>query len=457
MGNKNSFLENIFSVKNSANKKHKVVTVLGAKAKFKRNYLKDVIQNYQLMHDRSLYVGIPDNLTLQLSFNNDCNCKCKFCGEDIAKRKEDVAIIPEKWLYEDLKELYPKTSNIVPTYGEITFKKEGFDYINWLNKNYPAINIFIESNGIAFNDKWAQVASDNLMRINFSVNAINEDFFKKTVWEKDGVFTLVQNNINHYLDVLKEKGRFAFKPSVSCVINSGNYETVEDFITYWISKGIQNIILFFDHNENEAFLVNKEKDKKEVEEVVLKLLELEKLFEGKVDLGWRLFMPINNVKEFESRINDMNIEDIKKKYPKLTELIKDFSLDRLFEEKTKLRKEYGKKEYTYYDEITNVTFHQRITNGHTICSNPWHHLRLRPNGNFAVCSWVPYLENIHNYIEQGMINWEKVFNCAYYRKLRKNFSNGCYAGCMPNCPASQVTPEAKFNSLYKYKGIIDAK
>lgn len=448
MGNRNTFLENIFSVKNSTNQKHKVITILGLKTKLNKKYFKNKIQDFQLMHDKSLYVGIPENLTLQLSFNNDCNCKCKFCCEDIRYKKEEIEVMPARWLYEDLKELYPKTTHLVPTYGELTFKKEGYEYIKWINENYPTINVFIESNGIAFNDKWAQLASDNLMRINFSINAVDEEHFKQTVWDKDGVFTLVRNNVNHYIEVLKSKGLFAFKPSVSSVINSTNYDTIEQFIEYWTSRGIQNIVLFFDNIENEVFSENKTKDKKKAEEIVEKLLEIERIFEGKVDLGWQLFVPIDNVDELQKKVYERNFEEIKAKYPNLVEATKDFNLKKLFEEKTKLRKEHCKKEYTYYEEITNVTFHQKINGEYTMCTNPWNHLRLRPNGNFAVCSWVGYPENIHKYIEKGKINWKKVFNCAYYRKLRKNFAKGCYLGCMPNCPATLKITKKEFENKY---------
>lgn len=411
------------------------------------------------MNDKSLYVGIPDNLTLQLCFNNDCNCRCKFCYAGIAKNKSEVRVMPENWLYGDFKELYPKTSHIVPTDAEITFKKEGYEYLKFIHENYPHINIAIETNGIAFDDKWAYLASDNLMNIKFSVNAISEEYFKKTVWDKSGVFSKVQKNIEYYLDVLQEKGLFAFKPSVSIVLNATNYETVETFITYWVNKGIQHIVCYFDAIENEVYYSTKSKDKSAVNEVVMKLFEFERIFKDKVTLGWKLYVPINNIEYFEKLVYDKNIEDIKIKYPKLVKLIKDFkTLDELFIEKTKLRKERGKKEYTYYEELTTVTSHQKLENGYSICSNPWNHLRLKPNGDFAVCSWMGYPENLNKYIENGNINWIKVFNSEFYRELRQNFVRHNYSwkscgggSCMLNCPACLKISEQEFESLYTFQ------
>lgn len=455
-------LRNIFNVSNSTDKRHKIITILGIKIKVKR-YIKRAIErykHYKLMNDKSLYVGIPDNLTLQLCFNNDCNCRCKFCYAGIAKNKSEVRVMPENWLYGDFKELYPKTSHIVPTDAEITFKKEGYEYLKFIHENYPHINIFIESNGIAFDDKWAQLASENLMRVNFSVNAINEEYFKKTVWHKNGLFPTIQKNIEHYIEILKEKQLFAFKPLVSSVINSTNYETIEEFVTYWISKGLQQIVFFFDTNENEVYQLYKSKDKSLVNEVVIKLFELERIFKGKVNLGWQLFIPIDNVGYFRNLVYKKDIQEIKTKYPKLVKLIKDFdTLDELYVQRTRLRKERGKKEYTYYEDITNVTYHQKIKNGYSICSNPWHHLRLKPNGDFAQCSWVGYPENLNKYIENGHINWIKVFNCEYFRELRQNFICRDYSWksmggghCMPNCPSSSYITSAEFMDLYTFKG-----
>lgn len=105
-------LKNVFNVSNSTDKRHKSITILGIKIKVKR-HIKRVIEryrHYKLMNDKSLYVGTPDNLTLQLCFNNDCNCRCKFCYAGIAKTKSEVRVMPENWLYGDFKELYPKTS-----------------------------------------------------------------------------------------------------------------------------------------------------------------------------------------------------------------------------------------------------------------------------------------------------------------------------------------------------------
>ena len=445
-------LEKVFSIKNDKDGKHKVVRVLGTKLKVKKTgfnklkclNLKEKISDFLIMHDKSLDVGIPDDLTLQLSFNSDCNCRCKFCFE-FATRQE-AEIIPEKWLYDYLVPLYSKTSNLVPTYGEITFRKEGYDYISYINKNYPAINILLESNGISFSRKWAELACENLMRVNFSVNAVSEEYFKKTVWEKDGVFTLVQNNIKQYLELLKEKDLFAFKPSISCVLNSSNYETVEDFIKMALGMGLQQITFFFDNLLNANL-----QDKEGFLGAITTIAEIEKLTKGRIMLYYTMFLPEFDFDSLKKEIEQKSMDDLKSKYPEIDKLSENMSIEKLFEERKQLRAKHNKKHYSYYEEVTSVTYHQMDYKGRIICENPWKHLRLRPNGDFEVCCLRGYNNNVKltDFIKNDSIDWKKFFNSLVYKKLRKNFINGNYHGCMNCCPARESVPTKDFSEQYK--------
>ena len=443
-------LEKVFSIKNDLEHRHKIITLAGFKFKINKSKLKSKVYYLSIMNNPELQIKLPDNLTIQMAFNNDCNCKCKFCGEAIAKDKKDRQVMPEKWLYEYFLPLYPHVSNLVPTYGEITHTPEGYKYISFIHEKFPHINVFLETNGIAFNQKWAELAADNLMRVNFSINAINEEYFRKTVWDKEGIYQLVQNNFNQYLQILKDKGLFAFKPSVSCVINSSNYETIEEFIKMYVEKGIQCIIVFFDLIENHVW-ANQKTENNIVEQTIIKLIEIERVLKGKVFLGWRLFIPTNNIEYYDNMVNQMDINELNAKYSYLLEAAKNMDLEELYLEKTKLRQKYGKRPYSYYEELSGVTFHQHVYKNVSICSNSWNHLRLRPDGAFSVCSWRPYEQNLNNYIENDKIDWKKFFNSFYYKNLRNNFKHGCYEGCMPNCPGAVKLSDKEFKEQFYSK------
>ena len=445
-------MEKIFSVKNETKngKKMKVVTILGAKVKFNKNKISQKIEDLSIKYDPRLSVGIPEDLTLQMMFNNTCNCKCKFCFADIAHKKEDVRIFSDKQLYKDFLPLYPHTKNLVPTDGEITAASNSLEWLNFIDKNFPKINIFLETNGIAFDEKWSDFAVKNLAVVNFSLNAINEEYFKKTVWDKDGIFNLIERNFNSYLKKLKEKGLSALNPSVSIVLNETNYDTIEAFIKKHIQNNIRNIIVFFDCNQKLD-----EISRQKIEQTFTTLIEIERLVKDKLQLGFELFVPIDNVPDLRKMVYMQDVEAIKRKHQDIWNLIKDWeNLNSFFAKRIQLRREAGKKDYDLYEAKTGVTFHQHIHRGRVYCDNPWTHIRVSPAGISAPCSWYPYHpdQNINNYRnERGDIDWAAYFDNPRRKKQRYYFERGCYIDCMHNCPGAKDMTAKEFNELYKSK------
>ncbi len=451
--------DKIFSVKNDERNTHKIITVAGLKIKCKKdkikfknekiNRLKQKIENFIIMHDKSLDVGIPNNIVLQLCFNNDCNCKCNFCTiyhqQGLASR-----IINPDIVYKQLLPLYPKTLTIFPTYGEITHRKEGYEYLKFINEKYHHINIHVESNGIAFDEKWRKLAIDNLMSVNFSINGIDEESYRRTTWDKEGIFTRVQENIKKYIEDLDKNNLSEFRPSFTCVLNSTNYQNTLQFIKNALELGIWKICFYFDCRENSVNSMQV-KDKENFENSLMTLLELEKLLLDKVRVGFRVYMPCKNISEYEEKVAKMSIEDLKAKYSDIWEIVKDFDTYKIYQAKTQKRKEQGKALYSYYIEMAGNCYNQHDYNGTMICENPDTHLRIREDGRLAVCSFIGYKDsyNVYNFMENGAINWNKLFNDEYRRRLRRNFRKGNYKGCMKNCIAARHIKTADFKTMYK--------
>ena len=133
------------------------------------------------------------------------------------------------------------------------------------------------------------------------------------------------------------------------------------------------------------------------------------------------------------------------------ELANDMNLDDIFKKQRELRKEKGKN----LEPLMGITFHQAIYGDHTICHNPWSHIRLRPNGDVAYCAWSPYLLNLKSFIKKDNINWKEFFNCLYYRRARKNFKNDCYENCRQSCPALRRIPKEDYIAVNKeYREIL---
>lgn len=400
--------------------------------KFKKNF-----EDYLILKDKSLDIEIPDDLILHLGFNANCNCRCKFCsqGDQRFIKKE---LIDQDLLYKYLLPLYPKTKFLIPTQGEITCVSEGYDYLKWIDENYPQINISIESNGIAFNEKWQDLAVKNLMNVHFSVNAISNETFLRTVWGDVGgekVFEKIEKNITGYIQKLKDKGLDAFIPSVSCVLNSTNYYETVQFIEKMLEWGANKINLYFDTRENDVRGKGTIKDKDGFMFAINSLIELEKLLSGKAYLDFKLFMPYDDVESIEKKVEAISLDELKNKYQKIYELSKEKNYNILHNVRNKIRISKNKLTFTPEEE-EHITWHNGCKFGKKVCLEPWKHIRIRTNGFINVCSWRGYSEEfkIQDFIKNGKINWNDIFNGVYYKKLRKNFLNGDYSGCMHNCP-----------------------
>lgn len=417
-----------------------IIDILRGKKKLegiKIQKIKSKIENYLILKDKSLDIEIPNNLILHLGFNANCNCRCKFCSQG-DQRFIEKELIDQDLLYKHLLPLYPKTKFLIPTQGEITCVSEGYDYIKWIDENYPQINISIESNGIAFNEKWQDLAVKNLMNVHFSVNAINNETFLRTVWGDVGgekVFEKIEKNTRSYIQKLKDKGLDAFIPSVSCVLNSTNYYETVQFIEMATSWGVDKIHFYFDTAENDmatGFI----KDEKGFVFALSSLLELEKLTNDKIKLYFKLFMPYDNISSLEKQVKDLNIDELKNKYRNIYEATRHLDFHKEFEKRNELRKQNKKYQFTLSEE-EHLTWDNGIVSDKLVCLEPWRHLRIRANGCINVCSWRGYSNDfkIQDFIKNDKINWNDIFNGIHYKKIRKNFLNNCYSGCMHNCPA----------------------
>lgn len=427
-----------------------VIDVIRGKKKVKNPFEKYIdekkckLEQQKILNDKSLDIEIPDDLTLQVGFNDNCNCKCKFCC--LGKPSEiKPTVIPEDLIYQYLLPLYPKTKVLMPTYAELAVAKGGYEYIDYLNKNYPAMNINLETNGIAFTEKWQKLAIECLSNVNFSVNASNRDDYAKTVWDGDNgevVFDKVINNLTSYLDLLKENNLSVFAPSISMVLTKQVYDKVLDFVKMALSLRIFKIGFLFDNVENDLWNLDNDCSD-QVQQVIKVLLEIDRILKGRVAFSFKWFMPANNISELEKDVESIPIEVLKEKYKEIDELSKDRNIMNEYNERTRIRTQKNKKILTLHDDIVAPTYHQREYDGHQICANPWNHLRFDILGNINLCCCRgKYDRKFHykSFIKNGKLDWNDVFNGYYYKKTRQDFMAGDYDGCLRNCPGTNIHP-----------------
>lgn len=396
--------------------------------------IKNKIEDYLILKDKKLNIEIPNDLMLHLGFNANCNCRCKFCsqGDQRYIKKE---LIDQKLLYEYLLPLYPKTKLMLTAQGEITCVPEGYEYLKWIDDNYPQMNVEVDTNGIAFNEKWQDLAVKNLMKVHFSVNAISNETFLRTVWGDVGgeqVFEKVQHNIKQYIQKLKNKGLEAFMPSVSCVLNSSNYHEIIQFTEMVLGWGIYKIFFLYDTNEHNIRTGNI-KDKQAFIRSLRILIELEKLLKNRVQICFRTLMPYDDISLIEKEVDSMSNEELQIKYTNIYELSEGLNYELMFKKANQLRVKNGKYEISKKEE--SIRYSDYI-DGVEVCVEPWKYLRIRANGYMSVCCMRGYGSNFkfQDFVKNNRIDWDEVFNGLFYKRLRKNFKSGCYDGCMHNCP-----------------------
>jgi hypothetical protein len=109
------------------------------------------------------------------------------------------------------------------------------------------------------------------------------------------------------------------------------------------------------------------------------------------------------------------------------------------------RKEQGKKVITLAEDFRLVTPQKKTEKSGKVCFSPWKQIRIMPNGWIDMCTFRgDKAINILDFVNNNTVDWNKVFNGAFYKFHRKNFSKGRYTGCGKNCAASYSSLNYKF-------------
>lgn len=384
-----------------------------------------------------------DNLIVQLGLNQSCNGKCKFCS--INKLIEaETQKMPKKWIYEYLKPLYPKMSLMSLTFGEATMYEDNFEFAKWICENYKNITLLIETNGIAFDEKWQKLACENLFFVHFSLNSISPELYQETVWDApeggDVAYKKIINNFENYLKLLKEKNMEEFNPSCSMVINKDTYKQTFDFLEMAMKYKVKYCCLFLDAKETELREENNEYSK-DIYEIIKNLLEIERLIYDKFFINFKLFIPEEKLSSLEKEVYEEDIEELKIKHKKYVELAKDRDIWAEYYKRKGKREKDGKKPLELGEDFRLVTPLHKNNDGKLVCFSPWKQIRIMPSGLIDMClfRWDEKIriQNIKN-------SWNKVFNGFWYKYHRSIFEKCNYRGCPQNCAQKYQTNNYKF-------------
>lgn len=380
-----------------------------------------------------------DNLVLHILFNSNCNAKCKFCNLRLKKTQN----INSKIVYEYMKPLYPKTKILIPTFGEYTISNECYQYLSWIAKNYPEINIVTETNGINFDEKWQNFSMENLVKTGCSLNAINAKRYQETVWDgNDGeiVYNKIINNLKNYQKKLKENHLEFFGPRLSMVINPSNYCDIEEFVKLSLNLEASTTTFLFDYNYD----LTSEDAKKRCFNAFRTLVELEALLRGKYFISFYLFSPftLKEAKDMREEVAKIPFKTLRDKYADIYELAIHRNYRNEYIKKSEIRKRHNKKHFSLLDEFTACGSQLNTSsNCNNFCTIAYNHLLVYPNADIKVCPWEFFTKkfklktpNLNNFVKNNKINWNSVFNGSYYKTIRTLLKQGNYIGCPQNCP-----------------------
>ncbi len=393
---------------------------------------------------------------LRIRITNACNAKCRYCGVRCTFGDEATHAMIPSWYYELCRPIYDKISVVLITGGDAFFAKESFNYMKFMSENFPHITLMTESNGIAFNEKFQNLAAQNLFKAHFSINASNADFFAKGCWDSDDaatakkIFPIMIRNIKNYLAKLEAQDKICFAPDLSMVINKDNAEDILNFVELSLELHAGFIVFFFDYTENDMngeFFANREISRPAMKT----LMELERVLAEKIIIYFRLWTPSGEAASLQQEVEAIPIDELNKKYEKILKLAEGRSILKEFNQRNEIRRACGKKELSFVDDIS-PSLHLRPDR--EICFAPWNEIDLYPDGRLDFCGWFEPTLNIKNFIQHDadgkeFVDWEKILNSFEYAAARNRILHEDFRGCQVCCPMnsvkSPVEPVSKYN------------
>jgi glycosyltransferase involved in cell wall biosynthesis/organic radical activating enzyme len=416
---------------------NKFVNIFLEKIYCKINWMRDEIKfKIVAMFDRRLTGSLKD-CCVHIHTTTGCNCRCKFCGYIKNLQYHPRIDIDFKILYEYLLPIYKKSKTVMLTGGECLIVDGLYEYCQFLSEKYPHVTIYLESNGIAFDEKWQKLAADNLFLIHFSVNGSNEEAFMKGCWsEGGGAYKKSQENILTYMRILRERNLEVFAPIVTMVINNESAYDVVDFLRYSLREGFRKCGFMFDYHETD--MDNGLFNSPEIMHPVYReLLKLERLLAGKYEISFRLFRPLQGVSELEQmeeEVKSININELKEEYADIWELAKNRDIKQEIMMRQTIRKAHDKKLWTNREETENTCFHYKRISGRYICNNPFNALNIRTDGTFDVCTKIMQRFRFGNRKKEARLAIQSFINSPVMKKWRFDVLHGDWSYCQKSCP-----------------------
>jgi sulfatase maturation enzyme AslB (radical SAM superfamily) len=357
--------------------------------------------------------------------------------------------IDPKILYEYCRPLYEQIKILLLTGGDPLITKESLPFARFMSTEYPAITLYLETNGIAFNDEWQRLAMNNLMKVHISVNASNEDVFEKGCWnEGGGIYRKIIQNIRQYMALLREHKLEVFAPDVSMVINKDTAHDVRDFVRFSLEEGLHHCMFFFDYTENDMtgnYFGCPDTSRPALKE----LMKLERVLAKKFFVYFRLWIPLKETEMMQSEVEDIPLDELRTEYAEILKIAESRSMKNEYKTRQQIRKLQGKKEF-FFDEDWTPTIRQIGVNNKQVCFAPFKLLDIYPDNKFECCSWIIPRFKIKDVIRDNKIDWNSLYNSFDMKKTRYDMLHDDFAICQKCCPLNPLCNEVCSSHKYGY-------
>ena len=295
--------------------------------------------------------------------------------------------------------------------------------------------------------------------IYFSINGSNSKIYQKSCWDgKEGrlAYEKIITNFKSYISKLKISNLELFAPSVSMVINENSVDDIYDFVKFAITNKARYAIFYFDFSK-----INMSLDffsKPEIFRPVLKsLMEIERVLSKKFFIFFRTYLPLKELEILQPDVEKIPIEELRIKYKELLDLVEDRDMKGEFLARQNIRRKYGKKEFVF-DEDWVTVFYKMEINNKKVCSAPFKEIDIHSNGMMESCCMInPIRMNIIDWVKNGSVNWEKLYNNIKFKKIRYDVLSGNFTICDKYCPLnSKYRPDFQIHK-FGYDRTEDSK
>lgn len=186
----------------------------------------------------------PFPLSLEIEASYYCNLQCPFCPRVVNEGERPQGHMSQELWLKVLAECQENGLSAMQMdhEAESMMNPRFFDMVREA-KDAGIIDIWLHTNAnMLSSTKSAQLIDAGLTKINFSIDAVNEDTYK--VLRVGGDYRQVVRNVKEFLRIKEEKGAHYLRTRVSFVEQPQNYPEKKSFFDFWKQEKGLNLITF---------------------------------------------------------------------------------------------------------------------------------------------------------------------------------------------------------------------